>query len=299
MTKRDCRGRIILICFIIALTALPGCLSWEEGWKAAEKASLKGDVAALLAKANRQANDADNRDKVLELIKTYESVLKIDPQNYEALNSLGTYYLLMGYGYSANADEKKADFIKVIQYCERGMYTNPAFKAAVDNGEKVWKAAAKLTKREMGSMFHWYLALGSIWNDCMSAPARILNITWTPRIMEMLKAMTAIDAGWGEGSIHMCWAVYYSVLPGLFGGDLNKAGEYFDKAFKAGPKMLSFREIRAKVYQTKKKDKGAFTRDCEAAIKQNPHDSGILEYPWSIYHQRSARELLAHINEYF
>ena len=76
------------------------------------------------------------RKKLTDLIRTYEQVMEIDPANYEALWSLGRYYVLMGTAYSDSVKLKKEYYIKAMQICERGMYTNSGFKKLVDEGGK-------------------------------------------------------------------------------------------------------------------------------------------------------------------
>ncbi|MCK7510977.1 MAG: hypothetical protein MZV70_47490 [Desulfobacterales bacterium] len=67
----------------------------------------KGDVSGLIAQANKQIADADSKEKLAELIRTYEQVLEIEPANYEALWSLGGYYVMMGTAYSDSVKLKK------------------------------------------------------------------------------------------------------------------------------------------------------------------------------------------------
>lgn len=54
------------------------CISWDEGWQDFEKQSMEGDVRAFINLANQQISMADNKQKVFELIGTYEKILKIE-----------------------------------------------------------------------------------------------------------------------------------------------------------------------------------------------------------------------------
>ena len=63
---------IVLCTFILC-----GCMSFEEGWKEFKKPTKTGDVTELLKKAQDQINQADTKEKVLQFIKTYESVKTI------------------------------------------------------------------------------------------------------------------------------------------------------------------------------------------------------------------------------
>ena len=89
---------LLIICFILTAPFTIGCMSWEDGWKQFGKPSIKGNVVSLLAKAKEQANHANSKEKLLKLIDAYENILKVDPKNYEALYSLGSYCFLAGYG---------------------------------------------------------------------------------------------------------------------------------------------------------------------------------------------------------
>ena len=95
--NRSIKHACAALCGAVVI-GLSGCLSWEEGWKDVKGPVQKGDVGALIAKANLQIAAADNKEKLEALIRTYEQVLEIDPNNYEALWSLGRYYMLHGNG---------------------------------------------------------------------------------------------------------------------------------------------------------------------------------------------------------
>ena len=86
---------LVALCGLVII-GLSGCFSLDPGWKGIKDMDRKGDVSGLIAQANRQIADADSKEKLADLIRTYEQVLEIEPANYEALWSLGRYYLLMG-----------------------------------------------------------------------------------------------------------------------------------------------------------------------------------------------------------
>jgi hypothetical protein len=146
---RTFRSTILVALCGAVVIGLSGCLSWDPGWKGIKDTARKGDVSGLIAQANRQIADADSKEKLADLIRTYEQVLEIEPANYEALWSLGRYYQLMGVAYSDSVKIKKEYYIKAVQMGERGMYTNSGFKKLVDEGAPVWDAASILTISEI------------------------------------------------------------------------------------------------------------------------------------------------------
>ena len=70
-----------IIIFVITAVTFSGCISREEGWKQIEEPSKKGNVSALLNKADIQISKANVKEKVIEIINTYEEVLKIEPNS--------------------------------------------------------------------------------------------------------------------------------------------------------------------------------------------------------------------------
>lgn len=274
-----------------AIIGLFGNLSWEEGWKLVRDTGGKGDVGRLIKKANAQIAAADTEEKVRELILTYEEVLEIDPGNYEALWSLGRYYMLLGIGYSGGKREMEECFFRAIRYCERGMYTNSEFKKLVDGGTKEWDAVAALTVREIAAMYYWYGALGNIYRICMNPVEKIINMRWVGRNKKMLLRMMEIDPAWGGGHPYQAIASYYAVLPRVLGGDLKKAAYYFQKADEAGPDWLYVRFWRAVVLHRKTGDREAFIKDLQWVIAQDPRKARS-PYPWNVFFQREAKKML-------
>jgi hypothetical protein len=229
---------------------------------------------------------------VAELIRTYEQVLEIDPESYEALWSLGRYHMLMGTAYAERVEVKKEHYLKGIRFCERGMYTNAGFKNLVDAGATVWDASSALTLREIEAMDYWYSSMGAYFSDCMNPLERILNAHWFGRTQIILDRMMAIDPAWGGGHPYACKAAYYAVAPSFMGGDLTKSAEYFEKADRAGAGWLYVRFFRAKYLHAKTGDRQAFRKDLEWLIEQDPHKA-LSPYPWNVYFQREAKRMLA------
>lgn len=284
----------------IALISLPtGCLSWEPGWETAQASSAKGDVKALLAKADTLINEADSKEKVQKIIDIYDEALKIEPNNVRALEGLGTGYYIMAYCYNDTVQDKKANYIKAVQMCERVMYGNPEFKALVDKGEPVWEACRVLGKNDMPAMMNWYQNLGNYWSECLGSFGKVINYYWTKRANRVLERMTAVDEKYYSGNVYFTWAAYYTLVPEFMGGDMKKADEYWNKALAAGPHMTNVYVGRAMYFRTKMKDRAGFVEDLHHALAIDPHKADLLAYPWAIWHQRRAAELLKDVDKYF
>jgi len=276
---------------IFRSTLLVALCEADPGWKGIKDIDRKGDVSGLIAQANRQIADADSKEKLTDLIRTYEQVLEIEPANYEALWSLGRYYLLMGMAYSDSVKTKEECYTKAIQMCERGMYTNSGFKKLVDEGTPICDAASVLTIREIEAMDYWYSSVANRFSECMNTVEKILNTRDVRGTKKMLGHMMAINPAWAGGHPYCLVATYYAVLPSFMGGDLKKASEFFNKADEVGTEWLYVRFLRAKFLHTKTGNREAFRKDLEWVLAQDPHKA-LSPYPWNVYFQRETKKML-------
>ena len=287
--------KIILPLFLLFAS---GCMSWNEGWKTEVKATGTGDIKALLTSAASIESTADFVDKVKNVIAAYEKVITIDPGNFMALNKAAEFAYLYAYIYSDNKSEKEEYYTKTLQYCERAMYTNPEFKKLADQGKPAWECASSLTSKEIEAMFYWYVAAGQYWTQCLNSFSKLLNFYWPSRANLILKRMTAINADWGNGRVHMSWGAFYSIAPGFLGGDMKKAEEEFAKAVQYSPDYLNNYFVRAKYLYVKKGDREAFKKDLEHIISTDIKKINF-EYAWGAAYQMKAKELLGETDRLF
>ena len=258
------------------------------------------DVTALHATAENQILAADTKGKLLDLIQTYESILKADPEDRKALLGLGRYCFLAGLAYADTKDELAAFSLKAIHYNERLLCLNPDFKKLADKGKKVWDACEVSSKTDMDALFFFYLSSSRYLKEGLKGFNKLALFRWPARAKKILNRMMAIDPSWGKGSPYYAWANYYVAIPELVGGDLRKAEEYYQTAIDLGPEMLNFRRTRALYLHTKTKNRDGFQKDLNWVLSQDPHTvRGMLTYPFHTFIQRSSKELLANTDDYF
>jgi hypothetical protein len=289
----------IPLCIGILLFIMSGCIAWDPGWKLAQSPAVKGDVNVLMEKAKKLSGEADSKEKLQNYIAALEEALKADPGNQKILTDLGNFCYLMAYAYCNDIAEKKKNLVKALQYNEMVMYRNPEFKALVDKGEPVWEACRVLKKENMSAIYFWYLSIGVYWNDCLGSCGKILNFFWVGRGKQVLEHMTKIDPAWGNGRIDFVWGLFYTISPGMMGGDMKKAADHFSKAIVQGPHMTNFYTARAEYFQVKQKDRKAFSGDLHHALAIDPRKADTLEYPWAVWYHVKSIEMLKDIDRYF
>lgn len=255
-----------------------------------------GDVEALLKKAEDQIMQGDDKGKVLELIATYERVLQIEPDNYEALWSLGRYRGLVGMAYSDTVEEKRGNYSKAVEYCLRGLRTNPDFKKLMDSGQTVAQACRATSRREIAALFYWNTCKAAIWKECSTPLQQLAGVKLLPASRKIMTRMMEIDPEWAGGHPYHAWAVFYTILPRVLGGNMKKAAQYYEKAIEAGPHWLYIRHGRAEYYHAKRRDWDAYIEDLEWVIAQDPKTADS-PYPANVYYQKTAKEMVANVRK--
>jgi hypothetical protein len=286
-----------ILLLIIALI-LTQCFIYSPDWQIPESTDRETDIDGLLQEADTLVQNADNKEKLMDIITLYKTVLQTDPQNYKALYELGHLSLLVGDGYSTKTGEKKNFFKKALYYNEHAMYTNPLFKEQIDNGIDVWEAAQVLTEKDMDLMLFWTTAVFYYYKECLGAFGQMINYKWIRRAKSMMEHLYAINPDHAGGAPYFTKALYYLSIPRSVGGNKKIAEELFAKAIEVGPDWLLNRWGRAKYFHVKMQNRDAFKQDLEWILKQDI-DTMKGHPAWKIYFMNDAKYMLAHIDDYF
>jgi len=127
----------------------------------------------------------------------------------------------------------------------------------------------------------------------------LVNLKWVFRSKKALNQMMAIDPAWGGGTPYYACANYYAAVSKFAGGDSEKAAAYYEKAIELGPEMPNFRRTRALLLHAKNKGREALEEDLNWVIAQDPQKQRhYFTYPYCVFVQNEAREVLANIDNY-
>ena len=88
-------------------------------------------------------------------------------------------------------------------------------------------------------------------------------------------------------------------IPEEFGGDRQRSAEYLEIATETGPNRLLFPWGRAKYYYYTQGNRSGFESDLEWVLAQDPHAPTGDGFPWNVYFQSQARELLGAVDQLF
>jgi hypothetical protein len=290
---------VAIIIYVLAVAFfLSGCMSWQPDWDRSVSPAAGKDVSPLLEQADQLLLTTDSRSELLATIYAFESVLEADVANINALTNLGHLYILLGAAYTTDRSEKIEHYQTARRYNEWAMYTNPSFQARVDGGEKPWEVCEVLTQREVPAMFYWVTAVMYHFKEGMSLPGKVVNKKWVEWCGVFLHRIEDIDPEWGGGGVQFSLALYYGILPKALGGDRNRSDVYLARSIEIGPNWLINRWGRAKYFHVRDGNQLEFEKDLQWVIAQDIQRAGGI-YPWKVYFQRDANEMLAAVDQYF
>lgn len=286
------------ISLVLIILVTGGCIRWPSEFISETPSLPSADTDLLFNKALQLVNNADDAEKIEEAITAFKDVLKADPEHYDSLSYISTLHILLGDAYSQKKREKINHFRSALTYSERAMYTNPKFRAAIDEGEPVWEAARFLTEKEIDAMFFWTTALFYYYKEGLNGFGQVIQYSWVKRAKQVLEHITDLDPEWGGGGIYFTWGIYYLSIPESVGGDRKLSAEYFQKAIDTGPDWLLNRWGRAKYFHVKMQNPREFKEDLQWVVNQDIKMSKG-PYPWKAYFKKDAQNMLDHIDDYF
>lgn len=283
---------------VLSLLCTTACVSWKPGWKAPTPQLVTGDIAVLLEEAVARENQADDAHQVKQLIDAYGRVVAADPRHYQALWKMGNYHILAGAGYGRSKRDKKFHYLEALRCCERAMYTNPQFRQEVDSGRPVWEACQKLGPGQADAMGYWYTAIFHYFDECLPPAGRLLNARLIVRTDPVMRRIDEVDPDWAGGGNYFSRAIYLIALPERYGGSKVQAEQLFTKAITAGPNYLANRWGRARYLYPLIGNRAGYVADLQWVLEQDPRASGNT-YPWNVYFQRQAKEMLKRTDKVF
>jgi len=280
------------ILLIAMLLFLSGCAKqWQPTWQPATALKSQQSANQLLEQAREKYARADNGEKLSASIQAYQAVLKVDPNNYEALQTLSTQYILRGTAYTEKKSEKEKCFKQAIVYAEWAMYTNPHFREKIEQGQKPWQAVDVLTARESEAMLFWVTAIQYEFKEVMSLYAKIINIDRLNHALTMINRIQEVNPQFGGGAVEFCKAICYYALPSSKGGDKHQGDLAMQQAVAHGDNWLLPRWALGKYYypirgeDLKSQQELAWVANQDITRFNDP-------LPWRVHFRDNAQQLL-------
>ncbi len=288
MTLRGCRLRDGLAFGLLVVLILSGCaMRPQENWHDVAPDRPSPAATRLAEQAQQLFDEVCDEQGLRAAIAAHEQVLAVNPGDSQALTSLSTQHILLGAAYTSGRREKSRQFLTAIDYAERAMYSNQAFRAQVATGTPLWDAVELLESDQLVAMFFWVKALHYQFKEGLTLGGKIANIRWMEHGLKVLDRIVEIDPGFGGGGVEFAMAISYEVLPRRWGGSSVRADAYIQQAVEAHPDWLLPRWARGRYYYVIRGEREKSQSDLAWVASRNPQDYTDPD-PWKRFFQADA-----------
>jgi hypothetical protein len=265
--------------------------------------SSSSDAATLKLLASQNWQNRLDKVAVEKAISLWEQAEAADAGDYEIpLEISHAYYWLADAFYPIEDKEAKQMYHnKGYEAAKRAMYHHPAYKAMVDGGSDVEQAVAVLPLEYVGAIF-WGGANLSEASLAGGFSAKLMN---KGRIKSMYEAALKLNPDYYYSAPYRTLAGYYAVAPTTFGGDINKAKEYFDIAINKSPMYLANKTLMAEFYcprlaqEGKLDDASKLFDELLNQVIAAPIDADAQIVPENTIEQQKAKKMLSLKEMYF
>jgi len=254
-------------------------------WQAC-RPGLSGAPGVLLAGmilALAPAAPAAAQSSLVDELRAFATRYHEDPAHLDALRD--------GLERAAKADPRPANLVALAEACfiwgdVRGTTSDQRLEA-YDRGREAAKRALEADPKNAPAHF-WYAANSGRWAQTKGV---VRSLFLLPTIKEEIQTVLDLAPNF-TGVYSLAGNVYYEV-PGLFGGDLEKAEEMFRRGLALDPKFTGMRVGLGKVLIKEGRIPEA-RRELQAVLQEKAPSNPAA---WTMKDTREARQLLESIKD--
>lgn len=245
-------------------------------------------------------------------IKLYESLMSSIPQHSGLRIQTGSLYVMYANAYlqtpasmltSTDFERKERLLARARNLYLRGRdillveleQRYPGFLSRL--AQKPHEQAVSSCTREDVPAMYW-AAAGWVAAYAIDPFDMDLGMT-VPQAEALLKRILQLDPGFGNGSIHDFFVLYYGSLPDYMGGDPAKAREHFQRSVEVSKKRSTAPFLAlATTVSVKQQQVREFRELLNQALEIDPDadpDNRLI----TVLNQRRARWLLDHVEDFF
>ncbi len=286
---------LLLVGFIVFSTG--DVYAREYGWEI-DPQIVKDDRIADLQATLQAAYDAfeqrENQAKARDAVSLFEQAWLLKPDGVEICGMLARAYYWLADAFAKNEDEKIELHHKGAQWGERGIYLSPLFRQQIDKGKGFKDAVKHLSDDYLLPMYWTASNLGRYGN--------LKGFMATLKTVGDVKALNArieyLDPTYAHAGALRFFGAYYAKAPGLFGGDMDKSKEYFERAFAIDNDYFVTHVLYAEMYAVKAKEKELFKKHLQFVL-DTPSDVIPDKIPEQNLEKKKAADLMKQIDELF
>lgn len=252
----------------------------------------KMEADILKEEAHKLWEQRDNQDSLEEMLSKLEIAHEASKEDRDILERLSHGYFILADQHLTNKDLMLRAYEKGREWGLKGMNLNEEFKDRIKS-KSIKNSVDKLTEAEVPSMF-WMLANTGKWSKLNGI---FSSLKYKDEILAVLGRVEELRPNYFYSAVPRYWGGFYTLAPGIAGGDMKKAKEKFHEAMEKSPEYLGTKVLYAETYLVKKKDKKEFEKVLKEVIAA---DLGPAEiHPENRLEKKKAQRLLEQKDEIF
>lgn len=218
------------ISLLIALLSVSACAGSQKAViePIAPIAGQTGTVEEVVAAADQAFENRLTEAELRKAIGLYETAYAMQPDNKHVLDHLTTAYYQLGYAYTVTDEGKIAIHDRGRQFALKRLELHAGYKQVIDQGGSLEDAVAKIEDKDYAHALVFASTNWGWWADKKGISKVAFDIGKVKALF--LRAM-ALDPTYLCSAPKMMAASFYAKA-GAFGGDMDKAKQYFEEAIK-------------------------------------------------------------------
>ncbi|HCN09382.1 MAG TPA: hypothetical protein DIT01_15760 [Lentisphaeria bacterium] len=223
--------RSLVLVLTVALVTATGCGIIRRSLVS----SGTDTMAHLLTSVQAQPDPELVRQGLPAFILLLDGLIEAYPENPELLRAAATSYVAYAQAFLADPkDEERAArlYDRAHHYGMRLLQRHKHLAATLRSSGDSFELALRTCSAE--DVPDLYVA-GTAWLGWIIAkPDSIEALADLPRALDLMERILELDEGYGNGSAHLTFGIYYAIQPAGAGQDLAKSRHHFKRAIELG-----------------------------------------------------------------
>ncbi len=255
--------KLILISLTISITSIFSACNMKKFGVKAMVPTLKDVSTSMFAQSDYELM----KDGLPGQILLVDGMISIVPDERDLLVIGAQAYCGYAMGFVEDVDPERASalYLKGKEYGYNALLSHKKFKKAINKGVPLWEAIKEIDEEEYAPALFWTAMCWASWlNFNMTEPSAMMGI---PGMRAIIDRLYQIDDKYFYGGVHLLLGAYYSQIPALMGGGIEKSKEEFEKAFQISEgKMLLQNVYYAQYVATVTQDEELFEKELKKVL---------------------------------
>ncbi len=280
---------------LIGGLSLSACATKHAGtYEVATATSAAGSADVLVAEAEALWAQRSDVAMLKAALGKYEQAAAADPTNRTAAGRLVRGYYFLG-DRETDKDAKLATWDTAITWGKHCLAINKEFTEILEKGDETEASAARAFTIDDVPCLYWTSSALGKWAKLSGLGKTLKNL---PTVKGYMTRVGELDPEYFYSGPDRYWGAYYAAIPSFSGRDLDKSRSHLDTAIAAHPEYLGTKVILADYWARTSQDKATFVATLEEVVAADPDVVADISAE-NRAEQDKARELLAHVDDYF